>query len=321
MYRKAIILALFALALMMETAAPLKAVEDSVLFARDGKHLVTARGAEVHIWDWRKGEKVKTLQGDKSPILALALSPDGTLLATGSDTISIWRFPEGIRAQNLKGHGREVTGLAFSPDGRSLASSSYDGTVKIWDVKKAQLLRLLKHRYEVLSVRWSPNSRFLATSENPNDASATGCNNAICLWEGSSNVMLWQIPGQRYWVNHIAFSPDGKVIAGAGYESKTFIYDVPKGTIVSRLSCQIDALRAVAFSGDGRLIAMGGDSQTVCLWKRDTEGYDDWTPLWRRDVGQKVGSIDFSPDGTVIAVGPIVQILDAKTGTMISTLK
>jgi WD40 repeat protein len=312
---------LLACVLMAGVSTPLKAVEDSVLFARDGSLLVTAQGKDVHLWDWKKKERVKTLSGSGGPVLALAFSPDGAFLATGSDVVTIWKFPEGTVVRTIKGHTQAITGLAFSPDGRSLASSSYDATVRVWDWNKGRLLRLLKHRFGVLAVAWSPDSLYLATAENPHDADATGCNNAINLWEGSSNNRIWQIPGQRYWVNHIAFAPGGKAIAGAGYESRVFIYDMPKGNTLSRLSCQFEALRAIAFSGDGRLIAMGGDSHKVCLWKRDHEDYRDWTPLWHADVGQVAGSIDFSPDDAIIAVGPGAQLLDAKTGTVLATLK
>jgi WD40 repeat protein len=58
-----------------------------------------------------------------------------------------------------------VTSLAFSPDGRTLASSSWDKTVKVWDVSSAQDLATLKwHSGYVYSVAFSPDGKMLASA-------------------------------------------------------------------------------------------------------------------------------------------------------------
>ncbi|HUF39251.1 MAG TPA: WD40 repeat domain-containing protein [Anaerolineales bacterium] len=70
--------------------------------------------------------------------LALAFSPDGSLLVTGDSNggVQIWDVETGERLADLRGHTLAITAIAFSPDGTAIATSSRDGTVRVWGVEK-----------------------------------------------------------------------------------------------------------------------------------------------------------------------------------------
>ncbi len=72
-----------------------------------------------------------------SNVVRVAISPDGKILASGSNdtTIKLWNLDTGKLLRTLKEHSKPVTSVAFSPDGRTLASGSYDTTIKIWRKK------------------------------------------------------------------------------------------------------------------------------------------------------------------------------------------
>ena len=84
-------------------------------------------------------------QGHKDDICVVRFSPDGKLLASGSEdmTIKIWEVKSGRLLLTLKGHKDDINYLEFSPDGKSLVSGSCDQTVRIWDLKDGSTIRII----------------------------------------------------------------------------------------------------------------------------------------------------------------------------------
>ena len=78
------------------------------------------------------------LGGHTAAITAVAFSPDGTRVLTGSqdNTAKLWDAQTGKEILSLPGHTQEVTSVAFSPDGLSVLTSSRDGTAIIWQAKE-----------------------------------------------------------------------------------------------------------------------------------------------------------------------------------------
>jgi WD40 repeat protein len=117
-----------------------------VAFSPDGKAIVLGLGFpenSVQIRRASDGGLVRTLDSHANWVCAVAVSPDGAMLASGSTdcTIKLWRATDGSLLRTLKGHGSWVQSLDFSPDANILASSSKDGTIRIWKVSDGSLLQ------------------------------------------------------------------------------------------------------------------------------------------------------------------------------------
>ncbi|MDR1295109.1 MAG: pentapeptide repeat-containing protein, partial [Bifidobacteriaceae bacterium] len=146
------------------------------LFCGVGDRLPSA-GAAGHIVvdaeSWRarppKGAVLKAWSDPMDSVVAVAWSPDGTTLATGSvdGTVRLWDTTTGHMTATLAGYGAWVVALAWSPDGTTLATGSDDGTVRLWNTATRQATATLTRQGNwVVALAWSPDGTTLATGSD-----------------------------------------------------------------------------------------------------------------------------------------------------------
>ena len=109
----------------------------SFAFSHNGR--VAASGAHspnstAIVWDVRTGNPLHTLLGHSNNVTTVSLSPDGRVLATGSDDrqVILWDTQTGQKLHVLGGHTDQVKSVAFHPDGRRLLTGSLDQNVIVW---------------------------------------------------------------------------------------------------------------------------------------------------------------------------------------------
>jgi WD40 repeat protein len=233
-------------------------------------------------------------------VYAVALSPDGTLLAVGSySRVSLWDLRTGDnvwkRRNGLPFDAARVHAVAFSPDGTRLATGSSDGTARIWDATTGhqQLQVAALHFGTVNAVAFSPDGTRLATGSGDKTAR---------IWDATTGHQQLQVTHavrMMYLrdVHSVAFSPDGTRLATGSGDKTARIWDTTTGQQQLQLT-HAHAVFAVAFSPDGSRLATGGNDYHARIWNAETGQQQ----LRFTHVGG-VRAVAFSPDGTRLATG------------------
>lgn len=249
-------------------------------------------------------------------------------------TIRVWNVVSGHTEFSLTGHKGSVTCIRWggAGEGGVLYSASHDKTIKIWDAQKGTLLNTLtSHAHWVNHLALSTD-HVLRTGyhdyQKKHDPSASvedkrrrareRYDNALkpaggierlvsasddCtmyLWEPlQSTKPLQRMIGHQKQVNHVTFSPDGTLIASAGFDNHVKLWQARDGKYITTLRGHVGAVYQCAFSPDSRLLVSCSKDTTLKAWdvragtlKENLPGHQD-----------EVFAVDWAPDGGRVGSG------------------
>ena len=244
----------------------------SLNFAVDGQLVSTAANGEVRIGAiepaWQLERTIEPAESGAPPldrVLALAFSPDGTLLASGGGVPSregellLWNASDGTLARRIeKPHGDAVLDLAFFLDGSRLASTAADRFAKVFNPATGELIRTFEgHTGHVLSATWSRNGLHLATG---------GADKVVKIWDFHAGSQVRTIEGfdkPVTRVRYLGYRDEMAVSWGVG--GAQFVHE--NGTRGKTLDAGGDYIHTLDATPDGRLIASGGDDGVLRIWE------------------------------------------------------
>lgn len=289
---------------------------DATAFRDQGARLVTL-SQDYHAQTWEAPPRQEVRLEHDAPVLALASSPDGKWLATGSGdrTARLWETATGRETARLD-HPEEVTQLAFSPNGRFLATGMegdrYDRqkptTVGLWEVPSGRKTASLPHPGVFTCLVFSPDGKWLAT----------GCGDGnIRMWEPATGEEMFRLEAPKREgkygdsVQSLAFDPDGRRLAAGYWNNNARLWDLANGRqsaeweamAGSRFGAEFGAVTAVAFSVDGRWLAAGTTSRFAMVMEPASGN----KPITLLHDGERV-SISFHPTSPLLATGSEDQV-------------
>ncbi len=278
-----------------------------VRFTPGGKGLVSwGRDRTVRSWDLATGAERAADAGSNWVHYddGVALSPDGKLLAVGSqEALQLWETATGKRMHRLAGNEEWVYALAFTPDGKTLATSGTGKTVRLWDVAGGKERRRWAVPEEVRVLTFSPDGTVLASG---------GGTNAVRLWDANTGKELRRLDGHAEGpplLHHTdrptlaVFTPDGRhLLTGRRDDPLLRLWEVAGARLVRTFRLPDPqqgnvGLFAAAFSPGGRVLACSTLEGDVLMWETATG----------REVGRFRGHADcvrwleFAPDGRLLA--------------------
>ena len=209
----------------------------------DGSHLaVVVHQGPLSIWDVKTGRMLRELRGTRFAASA-AFSPDGKTLALAEsndkadrNTLALWDVATGKKLRRLNGNAWPVSKVTFSGDGKTLIVGC-EGTIRLWDVATGN---------ECGPAAGNPASMGRAVLSADGRTLAYQADDSIRLQDLGLAREVGRLPSQHLT---LAFSPDGKVLAGGTAINRINLWDVEHGRLLRRLfRCRHDA-SSVAVAG------------------------------------------------------------------------
>lgn len=258
---------------------------------------------------------LRTLIGHTRPVCAVAFSPDGKRLATGSKdgSIRLWDAATGQMLWAKQLHSEEVNGVVFSPDGRTLASAGDDRTIRLWDTATGEERRLITgHDRGIRTIAFSPSDRTLASA---------GHDRTVRLWNFDSGEFIRQWDAHDDSIMAMAFAPDGQILATGALDGSIRLWEPASGRLVRTLSGHEGPVRSLVFSPDGERLFSGAEDRKWIDWEVATG-----EPIrTNRDHTDRILAVATSPDGTVLATAGRnpedgIRLWDTSSGELKTTL-
>ncbi|MBD1867442.1 pentapeptide repeat-containing protein [Cyanobacteria bacterium FACHB-471] len=302
----------------------------SLSLSSDNQMLASGGQSEtIHVWRVQRDRDRSQLHPYKtfssptrriSPFTNVSFSSNNQTVAINrhDESIALWNTETG-HVDQWSAHSASIWTILFSPTGQILASSSYDCTVRLWDVQTQQCLHVLcGHESGIRAIAFG-NSGDPTTDPSGQRLASGSFDLTIRVWDVQTGECLKVLQGHIGAVFSLAFDPSGRFLASGSHDQTIRIWDVQTGECLKVLQGHTGAIWTVAICSNARFLASGGDDQTIRLWDLQTghclhilDEHSGW-----------VRSVVFSSDGQILFSGSndrTIKLWDVETGRCISTL-
>jgi WD40 repeat protein len=266
---------------------------------RPGPEQEDLRGFEWH-YLWNLAKRELHLRGHRAGVVAVAISPDGKLCASGdtSGTLRLWDMRTALPLGEWAGHTIGVKQMAFCRDGSRLATAACDehgAELVLWDViTKKEVARLLadsKRFTDCVAVEAGGVRIAFAGREGDEPHRVLG------IWNPQTDQVNYLGRGLNIEITAMQFSPDGRTLATGRFDPCLVSgWDLSSGQ-EHHLPTTLGVIGSIAFSPDGKTLAAGDIDNGTNIWDLAS-----WQLLQDREESDPIKRMSFSPDGKILAI-------------------
>jgi uncharacterized protein with WD repeat len=251
---------------------------EAIGFAPDGSFLAEAAGegdaGVIRLWDPVSGAPIKVLFTQAHNVRALAISPDGKLIAANmrdgarSDhKIALIDVETGqISGKELRADRLAATMLAFSLDGETLVSAG-GRQMHVWDVATRKIRHTIgTHKKTILSIACAPDNEHFASS-NADDQ--------VRIWSAKTGKLVREFEHDQDGVRSLAYSLSGRTIATGGADNTIKLWTPGSGKYRETLWGHTGPVTVLEFSPTDAILASGSRDGTIAVWGFEEPAADE----------------------------------------------